>query len=164
MILRTSAAFTERFKCQLSHEGTQVPQERRVDAWSCHFYRLGRKPLVLVMNDATLYTLIFPATGVKGFPDLWLKLLGRIEQVWTEHGAAFDPKNQTVMMLPRTNRALIGSMTDAMKMLRWYDELAREDGRELDLREMEWRSNQTPYKALEYEHPNRLLARLLAGG
>ena len=67
MILRASAAFTKRFKCQLSHEGERLPQERRLDAWSCHFVRIGRKPLVVAMNDATLYTLIFPVTGVKGF-------------------------------------------------------------------------------------------------
>jgi hypothetical protein len=164
MILRASAAFTERFKCQLSHEGERLPQERRLDAWSCHFVRIGRKPLVVAMNDATLYTLIFPVTGVKGFPELWLRMLGRIAEVWMKHGAEFDPHNQSVIVLPRTNRSLIGSMNDAVAMIRFYDDLAKVECVELDLADMESRSNMAPYKALGYEHPDRLLARMLGGG
>jgi len=164
MILRASAAFTKRFKCDLSHKGERLPQERRLDAWSCHFVRIGRKPLVVAMNDATLYTLIFPVTGVKGFPELWLRMLGRIAEVWMRHGAEFDPDNQSVMVLPRTDRSLIGSMNDAVGLIRFYDENARDEGKELDLMEMEWRSNETPYKALGYENPERLLAKMLEGG
>jgi hypothetical protein len=161
MILRVSAAFTKRFKCQLSHEGARVPQEKRLDSWSCHFIRVRRKPLVVVMNDATLYTLILPVTGVKGFPELWLKLLGRIGEVWTRHGVDFDSDNQEVILLSRTNRSLIGSMNDAALLIRIYDENAKDEQKELDLIEMETRSNQTPYKALKYEWPERLMAQAL---
>ena len=164
MILRASAAFTKRFKCQLSHGGERIPQERRLDAWSCHFVRIGRKPLVLAMNDATLYALIFPVKGVKGFPELWMEMLGRIAEVWMKHGAEFDPANQTVMVLSRTDRSLIGSMNDAVALIRFYNDLANAEREELDLADMERRSNMTPYKALGYEHPDRLLARMLGGG
>jgi hypothetical protein len=158
MILRVSAAFSKQFKFVLSHPGESVPQERRLDAWSCHFIRVRRKPLVVVMNDATLYTLILPVTGVKGFPELWLKLLGRIGEVWTRHGVHFDPDNQAVVLFSRTNRSLIGSMNDAIVLIRIYDEDARTEQVELDLAAMETRSNQTPYKALNYEWPERLMA------
>ena len=164
MILRASAAFTKRFKCQLSHEGERLPQARRLDAWSCHFVRTGRKPLVVAMNDATLYTLIFPVTGVKGFPELWMRMLGRIAEVWMKHGAEFDPNNQTVIVLPRTDRSLIGSMNDAVGLIRFYDDRARAGREELDLADMERRSNMTPYKALGFEHPESLLARMLRDG
>ncbi len=161
MILRVSAAFAKQFKCVLSHAGEKVPQERRLDAWSCHFIRVRRKPVVVAMNDATLYTLILPVTGVKGFPELWLKLLGRIGEVWKRHGVDFDPDNQAVILLSRTNRSLIGSMNDATQLLQFYDAHARDERRELDLEMMEARSNQTPYKVLKYEWPEGLLAKAL---
>jgi hypothetical protein len=116
------------------------------------------------MNDATLYTLIFPVTGVKGFPELWMIMLGRIAEVWMKHGAEFDPNNQTVIVLPRTNRSLIGSMNDAVALVRFYDGLAQAERVDLDLANMERRSNMTPYKALGFEHPDRLLARMLGDG
>ena len=161
MILRVSATFAKQFKCLVSQVGENLPQERRLDAWSCHFIRVRRKPLVVVMNDATLYTLILPATGMKSFPELWLKLLGRIGEVWKRHGVDFDPDNQTVILLSRTNRSLIGSMNDAIMLIRIYDDDARDEKTELDLMEMEARSNQTPYKALGFEQPERLMARAL---
>ena len=116
------------------------------------------------MNDATLYTLVFPVTGVKGFPELWLRMLARIAEVWMKHGAEFDPNNQSVIVLPRTDRSLIGSMNDAVALIRFYNDLANEERMELDLADMESRSNMAPYKALGYEHPDRLLARMLGGG
>ena len=116
---------------------------------------------VVVMNDATLYTLILPATGVKGFPDLWMRLLARIEEVWARNGLAFDPNNQSVIMMARTDRSLIGSMNDSIKLIRIYDDVAREEKAELDLMEMERRLNETPYKALGFERPERLMAKAL---
>ena len=164
MILRVSAAFAKQFQCEVSQPGAELPQERRLDAWSCHFIRVRRKPLVVVMNDATLFTLILPATGVKGFPELWLKLLGRIGEVWTRHGVDFDQDNQEVLLLSRTNRSLIGSMNDAILLIRFYADDAWDERREFDLGEMEARSNQTPYKALGFERPERLMAKALQGG
>lgn len=158
MIIRASNAFPKRFKCQLSHEGTSIPQEKRLDAWSCHYVRVGRKPLVVVMNDATLYTFIFPVTGVKDFAEFWTSLLGRIAETWMRFGADFDPQNQSVIVLPRANRSLIGSMNDAVKLIRLYDECARCDGVELDLLEMEQRSNETPYKSIGFIQPKGLLS------
>ncbi len=161
MILRVSADFTKRFKCELSFEGEKVPQEKRLDGWSCHFIRLGRKPLVVAMNDATLYMLIVPVTGVKGFTDVWLRLVGRIAEVWERHGADFDPTNQTVMVMARTNRSLIGSMSDAISLMRFRNDDARFDGQEPDLAELEMMSNRTPFKANGFEYPERVLATTL---
>lgn len=163
MILRASADFTKRFKCELSFEGERVPQQKRLDAWSCHFVRLGRTPLVVTMNDATLYMLIIPVTGVKGFAGIWLKLLERIGEVWERHGATFDHENQTVIVLPRTNRSLIGSMSDAINLMRFRNEDAICDGEELSLEKLEKLSNRTPSKAIGFEYPEYLLARALGG-
>ncbi len=157
MILRVSVAFAKQFKCDLSHEGEKFPQQRRMDSWSCHFVRVRRKPLVVVMNDATLYTLILPVSGVRSFPDLWKRLLARMDDLWGRHGVAFDANHQSVIVMARTNRSLIGSMNDAIMLIRIYESNARDAGTELDLAAMEVRSNQTPYKALGYEWPEKLM-------
>jgi hypothetical protein len=93
-----------------------------------------------------------------------MRMLGRIAEVWMKHGAEFDPANQTVMVLPRTNRSLIGSMNDAVALIRFYESFANAERVELDLADMENRSNMTPYKALGFEQPDRLLARMLGAG
>ncbi len=155
MILHASAAFTKRFKCQVSLPEHRLPQTRRMDAWSCHFIRLGTTPVVVVMHDATLYTLVIPAKGAKSLGELWLRLVGRIAETWWKHGVEYDPGNQTVIVLPRTDRSRIGSMNDAIRMFRWH----RADGAELD--QLERRSNGTPYKAVGYGFPRNLLASLL---
>lgn len=156
MILHASAAFTKRFKCDVSHQGLRLPQDHaRLDGWSCHFIRLGTTPLVVAMHDATLYTLVIPAKGLKGFADLWRLLLGRIVERWRDYGAEFDPENQTVMVLPRTDRSRIGSMNDAIQMFRWH----WSDRAEIE--ELEERSNRTPYKAIGYRYPQELLAEML---
>jgi hypothetical protein len=161
MILRVSAAFAKQFKCDLSHEGERLPQERRMDSWSCHFVRVRRKPLVVVMNDATLYTLILPVSGAKKFPDLWMRLLDRMADVWERHGVAFDTNHQSVVVMARTNRSLIRLMNDAILLIRHYDFNAGDEGRELDLAAMEIRSNQTPYKALGFVLPEELMTQAL---
>ncbi len=51
-------------------------------------------------------------------------------------------------------------MNDAINMMRFYHELARDEGGELDLDDMERRSNMTPYKTLGYNSPGRLLKEL----
>lgn len=163
MIFRVSAAFAKQFKCDLSQVGENVSQERCLHSWSCHFIRVRRKPLVVAMHDATLYTLILPVSGIKGFPEFRPKLLRRIGEIWMRHGADFDPDNQTVIMLSRTNRTLIGSMNDAIQLIHFYDLDARDEKRELDMEKMEVRSNQTPYKALKYQWPERLMAEALRG-
>jgi len=158
MILHVSAAFQKRFKCDVSLPGKRLPQDRtRLDGWSCHFIRLGTTPLVVAMHDATLYTLVIPAKGVKSFGDLWRLLLGRIAETWREHGEEFDPENQTVMVLPRTDRSRIGSMNDAILMFRWHRSAVMDIG----LEELEERSNRTPYKAIDYKQPKELLSRML---
>jgi hypothetical protein len=153
MILRVSAAFAKRFKCYLSDQSAKIPEEPRLDAWSCHYVTVRRKPLVIVMNDATLHAFMFPVTGVKDFPDMWRRLLARIAELWSRHGAEFDPNNQSVILLGRTNRQLIGTMNDMVNLIRFYDDRAKINGTELDLEEMEKRSNETPYSMLGYHFP-----------
>jgi hypothetical protein len=161
MIIHASKAFEKRFKCEVSGEGHVVLQTGRLDAWSGHFVRIRRTSYILLMNDATLYAIIIPAKGLTTFPALLKVLLPLISDLWTKHGGSFDPDNQSVIVLPRTNRSLIGSMNDAMNALRFHCEGAEFAGTPFDLARVEWRMNENPYKSLNYDHPNRLLPKML---
>ena len=155
MILHASAAFVKRFKCSVSAAGPWSVQGRRIDEWSCHYVRLGTMPVVVAMHDATLYVLVVPVTGVKTFGDFWRLFLLRVAETWVEYGAEFDPVNQTVIVLPRTDRTRIGSMNDAIQSFRWHRAHGdKQDG-------LEARANRMPYKAIDYAYPVDLLERML---
>ena len=155
MILHASADFAKRFKCAVSAAGPWRGQGRRIDAWSCHYVRLGQMPVVVAMHDATLYTLVIPVTGVKTFGDFWRLFLLRVAETWAAYGAEFDAANQTVVVLPRTDRTRIGSMNDAVRGFRWNG--AQGDA----LESLEAAANRTPYKAIDYAYPADLLERML---
>lgn len=161
MIIHASKAFEKRFKCEVSGEGHVVLQTGRLDAWSGHVVRIGYATYITLMNDATLYCLIIPAKGLTTFPALLKVLFPLISDVWAKHGGSFDPDNQSVIVLPRTNRALIGSMNDAMRILRHYCEDAKDARTDLNLGRVTKNLNNMPYKALKFDHPDRLLANLL---
>ena len=161
MIIHASKAFEKRFKCEVSGEGHVVLQTGRLDAWSGHFFRIGRISYILLMNDATLYALIIPAKGLTTFPALLKVLLPLVSDLWKKHGGSFDPVNQSVIVLPRTNRSLIGSMNDAMNALRFHCKVAEFADTPFDLSHVERRMNENPYRSLNYDHPNRLLPKML---
>ena len=163
MIIHASKDFSKRFKCEVSGEGHTVLQAGRLDAWSGHVVRIGRTSFVLLMNDASLYSIIIPAKGLTSFPALLKILFSQVSDLWAKHGASFDADNQTVIVLPRTNRSLIGSMNDAMKALRFSYEIAETAGTPFDLSRVVTNLNRNPYKALDYDDPSRLLPKLLAG-
>jgi hypothetical protein len=164
MIIHASKDFSKRFKCEVSGEGHTVLQTGRLDAWSGHVFRIGRISFVLLMNDATLYAIIIPAKGLTTLPALLKVLLAHISDLWARHGATFDPENQTVIVLPRTNRSLIGSMNEAVKCLRFFHDVPEFAGPPFDLSRIEARLNDTFYKAINQERPGRLLPKLLANG
>lgn len=157
MILHASADFVKRFKCSVSNTGPWSDLPPGLDHWSCHFVRLGTLPVVVAMHDVTLYVLVLRVAGVKTFEDFWRGFLLRVAEVWAQNGAAFDPANQTVAVLPRTDRSRIGSMNDAILGFRWL--LSQGDPPD-DLGAL---SNQTPYKAIGYQFPGSLLRQLLGG-
>jgi len=164
VLLHVSAAFEKKFRCPVSFADERPVQGGRVDAWSCHFVRVGRREMVVAMHDASLFTLILPTAGMKGFDGFLMRFIERVAEEWTRHGLEFDPNDQTVMVVRRSDRSRIGSMNDAIQLMRFHHELAREEGEQLDLGDMERRSNQTPYKALGYDLPIERLQRLQESG
>ena len=163
MIIHASKDFSKHFKCEVSGEGHTVLQTGRLDAWSGHIFRIRRTSYVLLMNDATLYAIIIPAKGLTTLPALLKALLPLISDLWARHGASFDADNQTVIVLPRTNRSLIGSMNDALKCLRFFCDVTEFSGTPFDLSRLEARLNDTLYKAINHDRPSRLLPKLLEG-
>ncbi|MFV1995940.1 MAG: hypothetical protein ACC661_10940 [Verrucomicrobiales bacterium] len=164
IIIHASRNFAKRYQCELSLPGEKVAQTGRLDSWSAHFIRIGRKPVVMIMNDATLWSIIVPATGVTTLAKLLSIFLKRVEEVWAAHGVAFDPSNQNVVFFPRSNRSLIGSMNDAVSQMHYRERMAREESRPMDWGAMETDLNEMPYGAMKYDRPRERMAKLLAQG
>jgi hypothetical protein len=162
-IIHVSRDFAKRYRCELSLPGERVLQAGRLDSWSAHVVRISRKPMALFMNDATLWSMIVPATGVTSLADILRIFLDQVADVWGSHGAAFDPSNQDVLFFSRSNRSLIGSMNDAASMMRYAEELAREEKTPADWDEVEGHLNRTTYKAIGRARPRDLMAELLKG-
>lgn len=164
IIIHASRDFAKRFRCDLSLAGEKVEQAGRLDAWSGHLTRVNRKPILMMMNDACLWSIILPAAGLTTLEKFLPVFLERVAEVWISHGVAFDPSNQSVVFLSRTNRSLIGSMSDAVAKIRFVEEAYRFDGKPMNWREMEDYLNRMPYGALNYYHPDKQLRKLLAEG
>jgi hypothetical protein len=161
MIIHASKDFEKRLKCEVGMKGHVVLQPGRLDAWSGHFCKIGRKSYVMLMNDATLYAIIIPAKGLQSLSSLLKTFIPLVANLWESHGASFDRENQSVIVLPRTNRALIGAMTDAIRIFRHVHEDNLNSDTETDIQKVETCLNGIPYKALKHEQPSRLLGRLL---
>jgi hypothetical protein len=162
VIIHASKDFEKHFKCEVSMKGHVVLQPGRLDAWSGHFFKIGRRSYVMFMNDAALYAIIIPAKGLQSLSSLLKAFIPLVASLWESHGASFDRENQSVIVLPRTNRALIGSMTDAIRIFRHIHEDNLNSGTETDIQKVETCLNGIPYKALKYEQPSKLLGRLLS--
>jgi hypothetical protein len=160
--IHASREFAKRYRCQLSLAGEKVEQPGRLDAWSAHFVRIGRIPMVVMMNDASLWAILIPATGLTTLEKLLPVFLERVAGVWGAHGVAFDSMNQSLAFFPRSNRSLIGSMNEAIFSIRCEEEMARDGGRPMDWTQMEARLNRMPYGAMKYAYPREMLAAALA--
>jgi hypothetical protein len=163
IIIHASRDFIKRYKCELSLPGERVLQAGRLDSWSVHFYRISRSPMVMMMNDATLWTVLIPAKGITTLQAILTALLDRIAKTWASHGAVFDPSNQSVLFFPRSNRRLIGSMNDAVTATHFFFRRASDRGQPVNWNDAENRLNDTPYKVLEYDRPKEMLAKMLTG-
>ncbi len=157
MVIHASQDFIRRFKCPVTKLGGSVQQGRKIDAWSGHVFRERTSPYVIFMHDASLWTLIIPAKGVTKLQVLLPLFLGRVEQVWKQHGTEFDSLNQSIIFLHRTDRPLIGSMTDAVKHCKLLSEMDREEGKVPDMVPYEADLQRTPYSIFDYKAPYQML-------
>jgi hypothetical protein len=142
-------------------QGVPILQAGRLDAWSGHCFRTGRIQQVIMMNDATLFAILLPAKGLTSLDAFLRVFLPKVQRVWHRCGASFDASNQEIIVLKRANRSLVGSMNDAIQTLKFHHEATRDGHSGNSPAKLEARLNQTPYKALRYESPDRLLPRAL---
>lgn len=161
MIIHASKDFEKRFKCDVSMKGQTVLQAGRLDAWSAHCFKIGRKSAVFFMNDATLYSVLVPACGLFSFKAAMKVLLVRIGVIWRRHGASFDVSNQSIIVLPRTNKSLISSMSEAIRCVTCRHEYRYDCDPDVEWSEYEYSLNDMPYKALNYDSPEMRLSQLL---
>jgi len=71
----------------------------------------------VVMNDTSLSTIIFPLKGIRNFEVFLPQMMARVAELFGKHGKGFDGSNQTVVILPRSNRSIIGTMNDAKSFI-----------------------------------------------
>lgn len=116
------------------------------------------------MHDATLWPIILPAKAAPHLASLLPQFLTRVNHVWREHGAEFDSHNQSILFLKRTDRALIGSMTEAVKHLQWIAELDRHEKKKPDWNAYEEVIQKMIFGAFKNQTPQRMLRALLGGG
>lgn len=161
MIIHASKEFAKRFKCKVSGTGHTVLQTGRPDAWSAHCFNIDRRSAVLFMNDATLYSVIFAPTGLKDFESVLAVFLAKVAAKWSLEGADFDAMNQSVIVLPRSNKSLMGSMNDAIRCLTIRYQHVFDHDQDPDWSDYEPGLNATPYKAIQYKSPEALLREML---
>jgi hypothetical protein len=164
MILHLSKQLADRLKCSVSLQGMPVVQAGRLDAWSGHCFRIGRVEHVMMMNDASLFTILMPARGLTSIDSFLKAFLPRVAEVWHRFDSEFDAQNQQVIVLKRTNRSLIGSMNDAIQSAKFHYEYNRNKTYSFGPTDIEKRLNMVPYKALKYTAPFELLPKLLGKG
>ena len=157
-----SKAFVERFGCAISLPKDKPAQTQSINAWSGDLLKVPRAGQVAVMmHNASLVTLIVPLKGVRRFVEFLPLFLQGVAELWMAVGATFDPANQQMIILRRTNRSLIGSMNNAKELLDFtvFDQMER--GESIDWNEAQALINGTPFSAIDYDLPLEKLATLL---
>jgi hypothetical protein len=161
MILYASKSFTEHLKCKVSLPDKRVPQPPALESWSADILNVsGEGALIVVMNDASLSTIIIPMKGIRKFEDFFLSFVGYVTGFFELHGVPFDPFNQSVVVLARSDRSLIGTMNDAKSLIQRRIALDMDSHRAIDWNDLDLRLNNMPYSRIGNKSPNQMLKKL----
>jgi len=162
MILHVSKAFAERLKCAVSLSDQRPAQKAVLDSWSADILKLRRGgSLAVIMNDASLTTLIFPLKGIRKFEGFIASFLKRAAVRFADQGGQLDSENQTVIVLSRSDRSLIGTMNEAKFMIDNCVSDAPENGSDVDWDRIEQYMNEVIYSRIDYDQPQERLRKLL---
>lgn len=165
MVIHASKNFATRLRCQISQPDHRHIQRGRADCWSADILRAyGVGDCALMMNDASLSMVVIPLKGVKTLEKFLEIFLPQAARLFTEAGGSLEIRNQTVIVLRRSDRQLIGSMNDARLHAR--DEII---GQRLERESVDWDLledllNEIPFSATDYVPPKIELVRVLASG
>jgi len=162
MILHASKSFTEHLKCEVSGPNRKLPHHSSLDSWSIDLFKLTKVgAYALVMNDTSLSSIIIPLKGVRDFEVFLPLMLARVAELFVQHGKGIDPKNQSVIILPRSNRSIIGTMNEAKYLVQDGISCDLEHVGEVDWESLENELNETPYSRIDYDTPDKRLRKLI---
>ena len=117
-----------------------------------------------MMHDASLATIIIPMKGVRHFEAFLPIFLTKVsEMLGSPLAEILDPANQSVVVLRRNNRSLIGSMNNVKELIEFTMIDQEEKGAPFDWNEAEHYINHTPFSLIDYELPMKKLASLITG-
>jgi hypothetical protein len=160
MVIHASAKFTQRLKCEVSLPNRKHFQSVKVDAWSGDIMRVyGVGDCALMMNDASFSIVVIPLKGLT-FETFLQVFLQRAARLFIQAGGVLETQNQTVVVLRRTDRSLIGSMNSA-KQDALYEIQAQLENEMIDWDQVEDRLNEIPFSAIGYSSPKQELVRVL---
>ena len=164
MILHLSRKLADRLKCKLTLKDEKIVQSRRMDSWSADFLSLPNiGKVALVMHDASLWPIIVPMQPRMSYEAFLSVLLLHISASYAAFDAHFDFSNQTVLVTKRSNRRVIGSMNEALLMIRFEAEAMHRDQGAVDWPALVANIAHTPFSAVEGHFPDRQFAKLLGG-
>lgn len=90
--------------------------------WSSHVFDAGRSEYILSANTATLYSVVFPARGIKGEVAFRSNMLAQLRAAMIEDGFEFhykrliDVESDVPSYSKAFSRGVIGSMNDLAEM------------------------------------------------
>ncbi len=163
MILRFSEKLASRLGCGFSKTATPIAHSNELVSWSGDLltHEAGGE-LAILRNDASYSTLIVPLAKVKTFDRFLPIFFLRVATLWKICGGHFDPLNQGVIVLKRSNRSLIISMNQTMRKLPRIITDFTEDTAKPDWQTIEYEINEYPSDSLKYMMPTlELQMRLL---
>ncbi len=164
MVLYGSASFVHRLKCQVSLPEHRPAQVQTVDGWSGDVLKVARVEAVAVMmHDASLATIVVPLGGVRRFEDFLPRFLAQVTSLFKSVGGSINSANQSVLVLRRTNRRLIGSMNNVKQLIGFTIADQRQAGESVDWMEAQTFVNRTPFSVIGFASPLEALRSFRSG-
>ena len=151
-------------KCKVSGPNRRLPHHASLDSWSIDCFKVKKgEAYALVMNDASLSSIIIPLKGVKTFEVFLPLMFEREAKLFGKHGLSFDASNQQVIIVPRSNRSLIGTMNEAKLLIQDSVYCDCDHVGVIDCESLEHSLNETPYSRIGYDTPDMRLQKMIMG-
>ena len=128
--------------------------------WSSHLFEAGRAEYILSTNTVTLYSVVFPARGIKGEPAFRSNMLAQLRAALLEDGFEFhykrliDVESESVSYSKAFSRNVTGSMNDLAELASYSME---EQGRSPE--EATRMLNSSPFSIIGNASPRQVFQR-----
>ncbi len=128
--------------------------------WSSHLFEAGRSEYILSTNTVTLYSIVFPARGIKGEPAFRSNMIAQLRAALLEDGFEFhykrliDRESDTVSYSKAFSRSVTGSMNDLAELSSFSLE---DQGRSAE--QTTRMLNSTPFSVIDNASPRQVFQR-----